>query len=194
MRRYVIFYMVIVMVIVFSGCAKKESPEEYPVKVAVTKYNNAIIDLYRTVSPEKLNEIALEEESFRVQNYMSIFLPGERLMDAKYQKIEFREVTVEGDTAIVKTSEDWTFRWIHFKTGEEIEPWKDLHYKMQYDLTFIDGKWMIAKVTDIEKAEEAPKDEAEIDVEYPELPVNEAGEPIGTGATFTAGPEPQENP
>ena len=188
-----ILYITIVMTLLFSGCAKEESPEEYAIKVAVTKYNNAIIDLYRTVSPEKLDEIALEEESFRVQNYMSIFLPGKRLMDAEYQRIEFREVIVEGDSATVKTSEDWTFRWIHFKTGEEIEPWTDVHYKMRYDLTLIDGKWMIAKATDIEKAGEVPKDEAEINVDYPELPVNEAGEPIGTGATFT-GPEPRENP
>lgn len=165
-RRYTV-YIVIVMVLLLCGCAKKESPEEYAVKVAVTKYNNAIIDLYKTVSPEKLNEIALEEESKKVQSYMSIFLAGKRLMEAEYQKIEFREVIVEGDSATVKTSEDWTFRWIHFKTGEEIEPWTDIHYEMQYDLTLIDGKWMIAKATDIEKAEEAAlenKGEAEKDV------------------------------
>lgn len=156
-RRYAV-YIVTLMVLILCGCAKKESPEEYAVKVAVTKYNNAIIELYRTVSPVKLNEIALEEESKKVQNYMSIFLPGERLMDAEYQKIEFNEVTVDGDSAVAMTSEDWTFRWIHFKTGEEIEPWTDIKYKMRYDLTLTDGKWMIAKATDLENVEELPSE------------------------------------
>lgn len=150
-----ILYITIVMTLLFFGCAKKESPEEYAIKLAVTKYNNAIIELYRTVSPEKLNEIALEEESKKVQSYMSIFLMGDRLMDAEYQKIDFKEVTVDGDSAIAKTSEEWRFRWIHFKTGEEIEPWTDIKYNMRYELTLVDDKWMIAKAVDIDAAEEA---------------------------------------
>lgn len=157
-KRYTVYIVAVMALLLFAGCAKKESPEEYAVKVAVTKYNNAIIELYRTVSPERLDEIALEEESKKVQTYMSVFLLGDKLMDAEYKKIEFSDVTIDGESAVANTSEEWRFRWVHFKTGEEIEPWTDIKYKMRYDLTLTDGKWMIAKATDLEKVEEAALD------------------------------------
>ncbi len=174
MRKNISVLAVTVLIaLFFLGCAKEQSPEEYAVKLAVTKYNNAIIDLYRTVSPEKLNEIALAEESRKVQSYMSIFLPGKRLMDAEYNKIDFDEVTIDGESAFALTSEDWRFRWVHFKTGKEIEPWKDIHYNMRYDLTLVEGKWMIEKATDMDKEEadlkkESSGEEAAEDVAMPE--------------------------
>ena len=40
----------------------------------------------------------------------------------------------------MKTSEDWSYQWIDYKTRQEVEPLKDIHYELLYHLIKKDGK------------------------------------------------------
>ena len=67
-------------------------------------------------------------------------------MESEIHTIDFRDIKAEGDKAAVNTDEDWSFRWLDYKTRQEVEPLKDEHYEMIYHLSKKDGKWLVEKV------------------------------------------------
>src|SRR3990172_8987010 len=68
------------------------------------------------------------------------------IVESEIHKIDFRDIKAEGDKAAVNTDEDWSFRWLDYKTRQEVEPLKDEHYEMIYHLSKKDGKWLVEEV------------------------------------------------
>jgi len=70
-------------------------------------------------------------------------------MESEIHKIDFRDIKAEGDKAAVNTAEDWSYRWIDYRTKQEVEPLRDIHYDMKYYLVKKDGKWLVEKVEEV---------------------------------------------
>jgi hypothetical protein len=123
--------------------------EDAVIMKAVGKYNQALVIAYRNVDFGPLGGAASEKEAKKVRVIVNSYLEGNQVMESDVKRIDFKDVKVEGDRATARTSEDWTYRWVDFKTGEEVEPLKDIHYEMLYHLEKIDEKWLVEKVEDI---------------------------------------------
>lgn len=147
-----IIYSIALLFILFS-CASKQSGEETSLKIVIAKYNNAVIEAYKNQILMPLKEVAVEDEVRRIDITVSTYLRGNQLMEADLHKIDFKDVRIEGDKATVRTSEDWSYKWVNYRTKKEVEPLRDIHYEMTYYLNKIDGKWLVEKVEELKEGE-----------------------------------------
>lgn len=146
-----LFYS-IALAVILSGCASNPADNrEAELKTIIAKYNNAVIEAYKSQNFEYLKQVATEQEIDKIGVMITSFLQANQIMEAELHKIDFREIKIQGDKADVRTSEDWSYRWIDYKTGQEVEPLKDIHYEMLYHLIKKDGKWLVEKVDEVKK-------------------------------------------
>jgi len=127
-----------------------EKPE---LKTVIAKYNNAIIEAYKNQNFEHFMQVATDAEINKIGVIINSFRQADQIMEAELRKIDFQEIKTQGDKADVKTSEDWSYRWIDYKTGQEVEPLKNIHYEMLYHLIKKDGKWLVEKVEAMKESE-----------------------------------------
>ena len=135
-----------VLLSMLAGCALRETGAEAELRVVVAKYNNALIEAYKNQLFKPLKEVADEEEVQMVNIFISSYLQGNQVMDAELLKMDFKEIKIEGEKATVRTSEEWSYRWIHYKTMREIEPRKNIRYEILYYIVKKDGRWLVKKV------------------------------------------------
>lgn len=143
----------IALLFILLGCASKQSGEETSLKIVIAKYNNAVIEAYKNQILMPLKEVAVEDEVRRIDITVSTYLRGNQLMEADLHKIDFKDVRIEGDKATVRTSEDWSYKWVNYRTKKEVEPLRDIHYEMTYYLNKIGGKWLVEKVEELKEGE-----------------------------------------
>ena len=148
--RYLLTYSVIVLLVI-SGCSSKSMSEKTELKTVIAKYNNAIIEAYKNQNFEHFMQVATDKEIKKIGIIINSFRQADQIMEAELQKIDFQEIKTQGDKADVNTSEDWSYRWIDYKTGQEVEPLKNIHYEMLYHLIKKDSRWLIEKVEEVEK-------------------------------------------
>ena len=127
-----------------------EKPE---LKTVIAKYNNAIIEAYKNQNFEHFMQVATDTEINKIGIIINSFRQADQIMEAELRKIDFQEIKTQGDKADVKTSEDWSYRWIDYKTAQEVEPLKNIHYEMLYHLIKKDGKWLVEKVEAMKESE-----------------------------------------
>lgn len=151
--RYLLTYSVIVLLAVVSGCSSKGMNEKTELKTVIAKYNNAIIEAYKNQNFEHFMQVATDKEINKIGIIINSFRQADQIMEAELQKIDFQEIKTQGDKADVNTSEDWSYRWINYKTGQEVEPLKNIHYEMLYHLIKKDGRWLVEKVDAIKESE-----------------------------------------
>lgn len=142
----------IALAIILSGCTSNPADDrEALLKIVIVKYNNAVIEAYKNQNFEYLKQVATEKEIDKIGIMISSFRQTDQIMKAEFHKIDFREIKIQGDKTDVRTSEDWSYRWIDYKTGQEVEPLKNIHYEILYHLIKKDGKWLVEKVEDMKK-------------------------------------------
>jgi len=147
-----LFVCVLAFAIIFSGCASNEPPDQQSeLKTIIAKYNNAIVEAYKNQNFEYLTQVATEEELNKIGIIINSYRQSDQIMEAEIRKIDFREVKIDGDKAVVKTSEDWSYRWLNYKTGQEVEPPQDIHYELLYQVIKKDGKWLVDAVEEIKE-------------------------------------------
>lgn len=151
--RYLLTYSVTVLLVVVSGCSSKGMNEKTELKTVIAKYNNAIIEAYKNQNFEHFMQVATDKEINKIGIIINSFRQADQIMEAELRKIDFQEIKTQGDKADVNTSEDWSYRWIDYKTGQEVEPLKNIHYDMLYHLIKKDGKWLVEKVDAIKESE-----------------------------------------
>ena len=127
--------------------------EKTELKTVIAKYNNAIIEAYKNQNFEHFMQVATDAEINKIGVIINSFRQADQIMEAELRKIDFQEIKTQGDKADVKTSEDWSYRWIDYKTGQEVEPLKNIHYEMLYHLIKKDGKWLVEKVEAMKESE-----------------------------------------
>lgn len=141
-----LFIYCVTLLLILYSCASKDIDENREIKTIIAKYNNALIEAYKNQFFEPLKDVAAEDEVRKIEVIINSYLHGKQIMESEIHKIDFRDIKAEGDKAIVKTAEDWSFRWLDYKTRQEVEPLKDEHCEMIYHLSKKDGKWLEEKM------------------------------------------------
>lgn len=153
--------------LMMSGCGKKEEktpeikgpafdnaiPGEEGMKNTILGYNQAIIDAHLSDRHIKfVRKYASEKETKRV----FVFIEGDRekgiAMAMKMNKVIFDNMSSSEGLSFVDTSENWDFHYLDIKTGKPTEPVRELRYKLRYLLGKENGKWIIVKLKEKEKA------------------------------------------
>lgn len=131
---------------ILAGCASKGNNEDARLKVIIVKYNNALIEAYSNQFFAPLKEVADKDQVRRVDIFIDSYLTAKQIMDAELLKIDFREIKIEGETALVRTSEDWSYRWINYRTKREVAPRKNIRQEIMYHIVKKDNRWLVKKV------------------------------------------------
>jgi hypothetical protein len=140
----------LIFLLVLAGCISKEKDEtEYDIRTTIGRYNNAVITAYKSLNIGPLNSVTTEEQLIRVDSFIGAFLQRDQIMESELHRMDFEDVKIDSDKATVRTTEDWSYRWIDSRTGEEVEPLKEIHYEMRYHLKKIDDKWLVEKVEEV---------------------------------------------
>mgnify|MGYP001577914302 FL=1 len=138
---YLFFFVFALM-----GCAEKETLEEFLVKETIKNYTRVLIEAYKTGNPGLFKGLAAEKEIRKRDIMISSWLSAGEYMDADLKKLKFKEVKITSDTAVVKTSEKWTFQYRDVKTEEVVDPQKTVSYEMAYTLVKEDGRWLVSEL------------------------------------------------
>lgn len=151
--RCLLIYSIVLWVGLLS-CTSRGINKTDELKIVIVKYNNALIEAYKNQFFEPLTQVASEEVVRKIGVIVNSYRESDQIMEAELNKIEFREMVVEEDKATVRTSEDWSYRWINYRTVQEVEPHQDIHYEMFYHLLKKNGRWRVEKVEEEKQAKE----------------------------------------
>ena len=131
------------------GCTPEVTDDEAHLKTVVARYNDALVSAYKNQFFDSLSEVSVEAEAGKVHALVNSYLQGNQVMDSELHSMDFKEMKVADNKATVRTSEKWSYRWINFRTGEEVEPMRDIHYEMLYHFVKEEGKWLVEMVEDL---------------------------------------------
>ncbi len=152
--------LLLMFVLVFMSCTRA-SDNRAAVRLAVSKYSVAIISAYKDIDLGLLNEVATKEHKDKVSAVINAYMQANEVMEAELLHLDFVGVEIKGEEAEVRTTEDWSYRWVDYDTREIREPEKKLHYEMSYELLYSDGRWLVDEVKVLEEHEAAAKEEEE---------------------------------
>ena len=154
MKISTIIEVLFIVFVTCAGCNSGEISQEAELKTIIAKYNIALVEAYGYQFFEPLKEVAGEDEVGKVEIIIDSYMLGNQIMEAQLNRMDFNEINIEEDRATVRTSEDWSYRWVDLRTGEEVEPLRDIHYELLYHLIKNDDKWLVEKVGEVEGAQE----------------------------------------
>lgn len=173
-KRIVVVVVIAVLGIVLgvsTGCKKGETPEEKEaremkeaepkydnslegeegIKNAIKGYNQALITGNTASRYLKLvRKYATDYETSRVIVFVEEDRSKGRIMRSKLAELVFEKITTLEDKVEVITSERWEFDYIDHKTGEVVEPMREMSYKLKYILVRMENKWMVGKLEQLE--------------------------------------------
>lgn len=146
MEKNAVKFILLQLLVICLGCTSGEVAQKEYLKRLIAQYNNAVVVAYSDQDFELLKGVASDEEFRKIYVIVAGFLQGNRIMEADIKRIDYKEIKIEGDKATVKTSEDWSYRWVNYRARQEVEPLKEIHYEMLYYLIKKDGKWLVDEV------------------------------------------------
>lgn len=153
--------------LLFSACSKKEDktpeikgpsydntlPGEEGMKNTILGYNQAVMDAHLSDKHIKfIRNYAGEKETKRVFVFINTDREKGVVMAMRLNNITFDNISSSERLNIVDTSEHWDFHNLDIKTSKPIEPVRELRYKLRYILGKENGKWVVAKLKEREKA------------------------------------------
>lgn len=115
-------------------------------KNLVRDYNKLLIEVNKTRDVSPLKDIADEPVITKLSLWMAAWEDGNVYLDAELIKIDFEDLKIEGKTAVVLTSENWSYIYRDLNTQEIAEPRKPISYRMQYKLEKREDNWLISEI------------------------------------------------
>lgn len=165
-RNLLLTVGIVGVVMFFTACSNKEDvpevkgpaydnslPGEEGVKNAILGYNQAVMDAHLSDMHIKfIRKYATEKETKRVFTFINVDRERNLAMATKLNKLAIENTFVSDNEANVETSENWDFHYLDIKTSKPTEPVREMRYKLRYTLEKENGKWVIARLTETEKA------------------------------------------
>lgn len=126
--------------------------EREAAKEAVERYNKILVQAYNRPNPDLMEKITTEEELKRVALYIMFNLTNNRVLKAHLDELKFDEVKIEKKRwAKVKTIENWSYKYLDFKTKKIVVPVKKARYKVTYTLEKRKGRWLVSSLSQREQ-------------------------------------------
>lgn len=168
-RMKAAFPILLIILILFSACGKREEkkgkapevkgpkydntlPGKEGMKNAILGYNQAVIDGHLSDLHLKfLAKYATGKEAQRVFVFIKTDREKGVAMAMKLNKMTFDNISTSEKVNFVDTSENWDFQNLDIKTSKPIEPVKEMRYKLRYFLVREGEKWLVGKLKEREK-------------------------------------------
>jgi hypothetical protein len=145
-------HMIVCSVLLITGCYEIELPgQEHTIKNIVGKYNSYLIEANKTRDVSHLKEIADEHVTIKLSLWMAAWEDGNVYLDAELRNIDFNDMKITGESAVVMTRENWSYIYRDLDTQEIAEPRQYVSYSMQYQLEKKEKSWLIMEVTIIKE-------------------------------------------
>jgi hypothetical protein len=122
------------------------------VKAVVNRYNQLLIEGYRSLNMNPLAEVATVKLAEQAYHHMAAIGEGQSKMLAKLKQTDYLGVEFpQPDAALVKTHEVWDYDYVHVKTGKLQESARDV-YDVSYELKLQkDGRWQLVGINAVGK-------------------------------------------
>ena len=135
---------------IFLGCFKAESKEVKQIKGTILRYNQLLIDGYKKMNMNPLQEVATQEQAEKLYFHMAAIGEGRLRQDSSLKDVSFVTIDMsKPDEAIVTTKEIWDFTHVNIDTGKKLAEEKDFIYEMKYTLKIRQGRWIITNISTI---------------------------------------------
>ncbi|WP_298268795.1 hypothetical protein [Geobacter sp.] len=117
------------------------------VQGTIRRYNQLLIDGYRKMNMNPLQEVATPEQAEKLYFHMAALGEGRLRLDSTLKNISFVNIDMaKPDEATVVTRETWDYTHVNLNTGGKFDEEKDFVYEMKYTLKRRDGRWIITNV------------------------------------------------
>ena len=152
MKRYGLVLAVVIM-IVSASCDRGGREGERVVR----RYNEAVINAYRSGDAARLSEVAGEREARTIATLIDVKRGAGLVLDPVLETLEVTSVQKEGqDRMQVETKEKWRYQDRSVAPGGTPGPLVMAEMRMRYDCERVSGTWKIMKVTTLENRATKP--------------------------------------
>ena len=141
------------------GCSPqpKMSADELSIRQTIERYNELLVQGYRALDMNPMQEAATKLQSEDEYIYMSSLAEGGIRLDAVLKSQEFLRVSIETTSAQAETRETWDYKHYARDSGRLVREQKDLVYHLAWDLEKQpDGRWLVSDVRAIETTAPSP--------------------------------------
>ena len=153
------------LIIIFIFACSRDAEEVVQIKGTIMRYNQLLIEGYKNLNMNPLQEVATTEHATELYYHMAALGEADIKMLSTLKKIDFTRVNiVKSDKVVVSTREVWDFVHVDIKTDERVYDEKDFVYEMRYELIKKDGRWLVEKVTAVSAQSSSP-----VEKKHPQL-------------------------
>jgi hypothetical protein len=146
----------IVVLLVFGTIFLITQGEKQEVKNLVITYNDLLRKAHTEMKPSHVRKLTSDWQYKKIDSYIALNIKNRRIIDGELKDMQFEDISVEKDTAMVITKERWVWKFIDPVSKNAIsETYDDLN-RNTYHLKKIKGHWVIDDLVSniIKKAEE----------------------------------------
>jgi hypothetical protein len=145
-------FFISTLVILLLGCSVLDTAnQEQFLKQVVSQYNSLLIEANKSRDVSPLNNIAAENVVKKLNLWMAAWQDGNVYLDAELKNIDFNDLEIAGKTAVVITSENWSYIYRDLDTQEIAEPRVFISYKMRYNMEKREDNWLITEINILEE-------------------------------------------
>lgn len=152
--------MLLILVAIVSGCngpdsqraaqtpkATSPSTPEEKAHDLILRYNQLLIEGYKTNNMTKLQEVATLELAQKAYYHMAAIAEGNSRLVSDLKKIDFKKTDCsQPGKCQVQTSERWDFGYVDARTGQKMSEVTNYLYEVRYDLENRGGSWMLTDI------------------------------------------------
>lgn len=128
-----------------SACQRHaDNPDAQAARAAVARYNQALVEAFRTMEQDRLVHVATEAEVSRVGAVIAGLMAQGKVMQARQVDSRVEEVKVLApDLAEVLTRESWSYEHRTLADRDRPAELKRVTYRMSYQVKKKDAAWLV---------------------------------------------------
>ncbi len=137
-----------------AGCARDRlSADEHAARTAVVRYNETLVQAYRTGNRELMRDVAALEEVERIGSVVGSLAAAGRTMEARQTGFQVLGVTInprEDGVTLVETLETWIYEHRDMADRDRPAPAKEAKYRLAYNLVRAGGRFVVHRIVEHE--------------------------------------------
>lgn len=146
-------FAILVILVALSACVF-ETGESREVKGTVMRYNQLLVEGYRNLNMNPLQEVASRERAEKAYLHMAALGEAGVRMESELKKIDFQKLEFpKPEEAVVISREVWDFSHKDIKTGAIKFDKKDFVYHNRYELRRDGNRWIIHTINTVDGEE-----------------------------------------
>ncbi len=151
-RALTALLLVLAVAAPLQGCNRNPAPaEEARIRATIERYDAHLVEGYRTMDMNPLQEVATKLQAEDEYIHMSSLAEGGVRLLPELKSFELEKVSVEGTRALAQTMETWDYRHESLATKKIVLVQRGMVYRLTWDLErHSDGAWFVSDVRAVE--------------------------------------------